>query len=132
MRYLGIDYGFKKIGLAISEGTIASPLTVLHVSSKLAAINLLKDAIQKEKVEVVVIGMPESGQIKAAIQSVVADLLKNVKAEIITTHETLSSKKAKEEMLLMGINKKKRIEEDAYSAARILQDFLDEQKPNLR
>lgn len=127
MRYLGVDYGFKKIGLAISEGTYATPLTVLHVGSKLAAVNFLKETIQKEKIEVVVMGMPESGQIKTAIEGVVLDLSKLEQVEVIVVPETLSSKKAKEDMILLGINKKKRIEEDAYSAAQILQDFLDDQ-----
>ena len=33
MRILGIDYGLKKIGLAISEGELAEPLGIVKVSS---------------------------------------------------------------------------------------------------
>ncbi len=45
MKYLGVDYGLKKIGLAVSEGTLASPLQILHVSGKEDALAKLQQVI---------------------------------------------------------------------------------------
>lgn len=42
-----------------------------------------------------------------------------------SSDETLSSHEAKLKMIELGLKKEKRIEEDAYSAALILQGYLD-------
>jgi hypothetical protein len=56
MRYLGIDYGAKRIGLAVSDeaGTIAFPReTIANMSGAIAAIRAI---IQKEHIGFVVVG----------------------------------------------------------------------------
>lgn len=56
MKYLGIDYGAKRIGVAISnaEGTIAFPrTTVVHDSGAIAA---LTETCAHEKIEAIVVG----------------------------------------------------------------------------
>ncbi len=121
MKYLGVDYGLKKIGLAISEGSFASPLGVLKVSSKSDAIYKLQNIIKKEEIELVVIGAPDSG-VRSAILSV-ANKLEGV--SVVTSDETLSSQNAKVKMIELGLGKKKRAIEDAYSAVEILQNYLE-------
>lgn len=56
MKYLGIDYGSKRVGIAISnaEGTIAFPRSTLPNDKNL--LPLLKDLISTEKVEQVIVG----------------------------------------------------------------------------
>lgn len=56
MKYLGIDFGSKRVGLAVSdeEGRIAFPKETLRNDSKLLQ-NIL-DFIKKEKIEKIVIG----------------------------------------------------------------------------
>lgn len=56
MRYLGLDYGAKRIGVAISnaEGTIAFPRKTVPNDS--GAIELLKEMLVSEKVEAIVLG----------------------------------------------------------------------------
>ena len=121
MRYLGVDFGLRKIGLATSEGEIAAPLKVLEVSS-------FKDALEKIKKEAVsfdriIIGKPDGGVGKKVMKLV--NYLKRENIEVESWDETLSSQKALDLMIKTGIGKKKRGEEDAYSAALILQDYLD-------
>ena len=128
MRYLGVDYGLKKIGLALSEGQIASPLKVLEVGGLADAVSKILQVISKEQIDRVVIGVPESGLAKSAVKKFVSKLkidLKDKLVSVIEADETLSSSSAKNLMIDLGLSEKARQKEDAYSAAIILQNFLD-------
>ena len=128
MKYLGIDYGLRKVGLSISEGQIASPLRVVEVSGLKDALNKIKQAVVGEKIDRVVIGVPESGEIKKAIKNFIQEFKKEIEekqVEIIETEETLSSHEAKEFMIELNLSQKAREKEDAYSAVLILQRFLN-------
>lgn len=121
MRYLGVDFGLRKIGLATSEGEIAAPLTVLHVKNRADALKKIREIVDKEKIDEVIIGVADS--------AVSAKMVKLATATLgIPVHkvdETLTTYHAKRQMIKEGLGKKKRMEEDAYSAALILQDYLD-------
>ncbi len=56
MKYLGIDYGKKNIGLAISDsaGKVAMPFSIVKNNS--AFFNNLLEIIKKEKIEALVFG----------------------------------------------------------------------------
>ena len=128
MRYLGLDYGLRKIGLAISEGQIATPLKVVEVSGLKDAVNKITSVIEKEGIDRVVIGVPESGQVKNAVKKFITELkatLKNELVSVIEADETLSSQNAKDLMIDLDLSQEARKKEDAYSAALILQNFLD-------
>lgn len=128
MRYLGLDYGLKKVGLAISEGQIASPLKVLEISGLKDAVNKISNIIDKEGIGRVVIGVPDSGQAKNAVKKFISELkinLKNELVSIIEADETLSSQSAQNLMLNLNLSQEARKKEDAYAAVIILQNFLD-------
>ena len=127
MKYLGIDYGKKKIGLALSEGLTASPFKTLTVSSLKDAVNQILQVIKKEEVGKIIIGIPESGEALKITKNFIQEL-KNItplRCDIVEVEETLSSYSAKHDMLDLGFSKKDRQKEDAYSAMIILQDYLD-------
>jgi putative transcription antitermination factor YqgF len=126
MRYLGIDYGKRKIGLSISEGLTASPLKVLEVSSLKDALNKVESILKIEEIDQVIIGISESGESLKITNDFISELRK--KTEVIEVEETLSSKQALEQMIEMGTSRKTREKEDAYSATIILQTFLDSLK----
>lgn len=123
MKYLGIDFGLKKIGLAISDGDLASPLGIIYVKGSKDALNKIKDIIKKENIDQVVVGLPESG-----VRSAILKFVTKLDISVETVDETLSSQDAKSRMIELGVKRKKRMEEDAYSAAEILQQFLDDRK----
>lgn len=127
MRYLGIDYGYKKIGLALSEGQIASPFEVLKISGLKDALEKIKKIVKDEGIDRIVVGVAESGESAKAVKVFVKHLKEDLKGkiEVIETEETLSSKDAKQFMVELGLGQKKRKEEDAYSAVLILQRFLN-------
>lgn len=126
MKYLGLDWGLKKIGLAISEGEVASPLDILSIpKNSLQEVVAKVVAVAKEKnIEQMVIGKPE-GEIGRMVEKV-ATKLKKEGLRVVLTDETLSTREAKEVMLRMGIRQKARRQDNAMAAAIILQRYLDE------
>lgn len=127
MRYLGIDYGIKKIGFAVSEGMLASALTVADISSLKDGVFKVSKVIDREKIERVVVGMPEgkAGRDVKRFLSELEKLYGNSQVEVIEADETLSSKDAKKLMIDLNLTKRARSREDAYAAVLILQNFLD-------
>ncbi len=127
MRYLGVDYGLKKMGLAISEGQIASPLRVIAISSQKDGLEKIAHEIKKEEIQRVVIGISDGkmGKISRQFAHELKKRYQSEPVEVIETDETLSSNDARELMIALGTSSKDRQEEDAYSAMLILQRFLD-------
>lgn len=123
MKYLGVDFGLRRIGLAISEGNLASPWQVLEAKSFLDAVEKTVKVIKEGEFEKIVVGLPEGKMGKNVAGFVKA--LKRQGFKVETFEETLSSKRALEVMIEQGVQQKKRRHEDAYSAAEILQNYLD-------
>lgn len=126
MRYLGVDYGKRKIGLAVSEGQVATPLKVLDVSSLDEAVDKVRGLLKREEVGELVVGVPESGEALNLVKSFINRICKYVK--VVEVEETLSSQDALNLMIESGVKRMDRRKEDAYSATIILQDYLDSQK----
>lgn len=123
MRYLGIDFGLKRLGLATSEGSIASPYKVLEVKGLKDAVLKVEQVI-KEGFDQVVVGLPE-GKMGQTVKGFIRQLKKDG-IDVIEVSETLSTQNAIRQMIKLNIPKEKRRENDAYSAAIILQEYLDE------
>lgn len=121
MKYLGVDFGTRRVGLATSEGELASPWKMLEGKSVADLIEKLqREAAEFDKI---VIGLPE-GKMGKLVKKMVGQL----KAEgfnVVESDETLSSHNAVKLMVELGLSKKKRKGNDAYSASLILQDYLD-------
>ena len=127
MKYLGIDYGKKKIGLSVSEGAIADPLKVVDCSSLIDALQKVLRVIKDESVEKVIIGLPESGESRKMTVKFIEGVRVKGK-EVIEAEETLSSQEAGRLMREMGAKRSSMKKEDALAAAIILQDYLDSQQ----
>lgn len=126
MKYLGIDFGLRKIGLAVSEGELVSPWQIIEVKSSPDALEKISRIIKKDNFDKIVVGLPE-GKIGRHVSGFV-NALKKRGFDVETASEILSSKKALQAMIEAGIRQKKRRFEDAYSAAGILQNYLDTQQ----
>lgn len=130
---LGIDYGKKRIGIAISDTTqiIASPLCTIHTAK---IFTFLKDLLVKEEINCIVVGEPknldgsptDSTKLTADF---LAKLTKNYPdISVKSIDERYTSKMAKQSILAAGTKKMKRRDKsvvDKVSAAIILQSFLD-------
>lgn len=132
MRYLAIDHGLKRIGLATcdSDETICSPLHV--IDNPATAIGEIVDVIKSYMIEAVVIGLPlnmdgtEGDQAKRA-----RDFAKELQRECVDLpfyfhDERLSSFEAKEKLSGSDLTRKKKKKKiDAIAAAEILRGFLE-------
>ncbi len=125
MRYLGIDYGKKRIGLAVSDsgGRIAFPKSVMANRGDKHAADDLKLLIEEEEVSEIVVGLPISmdgreTEETAHVRRFVVALEKEIVLPIHLENEMLTTRMAKQE----GI-KQEHIDEAA--AALILQSYLD-------
>lgn len=123
MKYLGVDFGLKRLGLATSEGEIASPFKTVQVKGFHDSINKVLEFAKKENVEKIIIGLPE-GKMGNTVSGFI-NKLKKLGLVVESTDETLSSKRAVEKMIELDIPKEKRKINDDIAAAIILQNYLD-------
>lgn len=128
MNILGIDFGLKKIGLALSdsESKLAVPWGTMEVKSSLdKVVEKIKDLCQREKVGKIVIGLPESGLVEK-IKRFGDNLTQATNLPVFFEDESLTSKEALAKMIESGIKKKaRRKKEDQIAAALILQNYLE-------
>jgi len=131
-RILALDYGTKRVGVAVTDELqiIASGLTTVHSSD---LIQFLTNYIQKEEVETIVVGEPktlsnEKTDSSLEIEKLIKNLVKvfpNQKIDKID--ERFTSKLAKQAILMSGAKKKKRQQKelvDEVSATIILQSYM--------
>jgi len=134
MRYLAIDYGDKRTGLAICDPaeTIASPLTVIEGQKDL--IKKINEIVTSEKIEAIVLGLPlnmdDSQGFRAKLVFQFAEKLKaQLQIPIHLQDERLSSFAAEANLAPAELTRKKKKKRlDAVAAAVILQAFLDSKK----
>lgn len=132
-RVLAIDYGIKRIGLALSDPLqlIASPFKTIPNDTQL--FSELKKIIEEQSVEKIILGFPEhdkgtSTSIVKELEKFKADLEKQTGLQIIFWDETFTSSIAKDRVLLSVNKKSKRRDKgliDSNAAAIILQEYLD-------
>ncbi len=132
-RILAIDYGQKRVGIAVTDPLkiIANGLTTVHSKD---IFTFLEDYISKEEVETIVVGYPvtlknEGAQSLKYINPFIKKLLiKFPKLNIETFDERFTSKLAQIAMIEGGMKKKDRQNKaltDKISATIILQSFME-------
>lgn len=135
-RVIAIDYGTKRVGIAVTDELqiIANPLTTVH-STEIEG--FLKEYIATEKVECIVIGLPRDLQNNKTHASKSNEnffnRIKKIFPALIVEQfdERFTSKMAFQTMLDAGLKKNKRQEKgmvDKISASILLQSFLEYKK----
>src|SRR3989344_6441502 len=123
MKYLGIDFGLKRVGLATSEGNLASPLKTIEVKGFKDIVEKVVKLVKTEGFDKIVVGLPEGKMGQTVLGFIKA--LRNFGIEAVEADETLSSQKATAQMIELNVPKKDRRINDATAAAIILQNYLD-------
>lgn len=123
MKYLGVDFGLRRVGLAISEGELASPLKIIEVKGLRDAVQKISQFAKNQQFTKIVVGLPEGKMGQNVLGFIKA--LKKEGFDVETADETLSSQEAIQKMIALNLPKKTRQVNDAYSAAIILQNYLD-------
>lgn len=131
-RIMAIDYGSKRVGIAVTDPLqiIASGLTTVHSKD---LISYLEAYLKKEQVECIVVGEPKTLQNEASdsaryIDPFVTHLTRKFpQIKIARYDERFTSVLAHQTMLMGGLKKKDRANKDTVdmvSATIILQDYL--------
>ncbi len=130
MRVLGIDYGEKRVGIALSDPMqiIATPSRIIkHEDDDNVVVEQILNILKAEKVSKIVVGLPlnmngSHGFQAERVEQFVLRLKQETSLPIFFEDERESSKKVKEAMKAVK-SKDERIDDRA--AAIILQNYLD-------
>ena len=132
-RIMGIDYGEKRIGIALSDPllTFAYPFTTLLNDSDF--MKNISDIFKEKNVIKIILGLPShkfksSLELSKKVEQLKNEIQMNFNIEVILWDEEFSSVIAREKILESVTKKSKRKSKellDKHSAAIILQEFLD-------
>ncbi len=136
MRILGIDFGERRIGLALSDptGTLASPLpTIKRRAGKRPPLTTLIDIVESHGVDSMVLGLPltlrgEDSEWTRVVRGVGAALSDRTGLPVHFMDERFTSVRAERAVRSLGLPKNKREQKeriDAAAAVLILQSWLD-------
>lgn len=121
---LAIDYGTRRVGLALSRGSLAEPLEV--VSSE-RALQRIQEICEHEHVQQILLGLSENTMAEKT-QEFARQLQAEVLLPITFVDETLSSYAVHQKALESTMSRLDRSEPiDHLAAAEFLQEWLDAQ-----
>jgi len=138
MRVLGVDFGSRRVGLAISDPsrTLARPLTTLSVRSEGDAVRqvatmIAELAAESDGLAAIVVGLParldgSPNDATGRVSRFVEQLRAYSAIPIHTEDERLSSREAETRLAIRERDwRKRKAALDAAAAAVVLQDYLD-------
>ena len=140
VRALGIDFGERRIGLALSDetGTIASPLTTLpRRRGKRPPLRRIEETAHRYGVKALVLGLPleltgEESAWSRQVREIGDQLAARLGIPVHLVDERLTSVRASRAVRGIGLPRRKREDRariDAAAAALILQGWLDGHRP---
>ena len=145
MRTLAIDFGARRVGLALSDegGRFATPHAVLEIATPQQALDRIASLIDAEGIARLVVGLPLNmdGTIGAQARSTVLwgnQLAAQSNRPVLFVDERLSSFDAEQQIVARKrggeriTRKRKKAQLDALAAASFLQAFLDGKLEPLR
>jgi putative Holliday junction resolvase len=131
-RVLGLDYGERRIGVAVSDGLglTAQPLSVIDLDHQDLAATLLPIVVEYE-IERIVVGLPVSlsgseGAVARRARAFAAEVGALTGLEVAMHNEQFTSVEAERVLLQSGARRsKRRSVRDKLAAAVMLQSYLD-------
>lgn len=136
-RWLGIDHGTRRIGVAVANASdgIACPVAVIPAQPAEQALDRLKELARQYNAEGVVVGWPvnmngSEGQQGRLARAAAVELATAIGLDVRLWDERLSSFAADKALAGTMTSGKKKARHDAVAAAAILEDFLASDGPN--
>ena len=134
-RILGIDYGHRRMGFAISDptGFLASAHSVFEYGDLQSVCREIKRICEEQAVEKIVIGWPvnmdgTAGPMTEAVEAFIQKIEPIVQVPIVKWDERLTSKAAEDVLIEAGTRRSKRKQVvDKMAAQIMLQGYLDAQ-----
>jgi len=130
---MGIDYGKKRIGIALSDPLLIFAYPFITLQNDLSFLKNLSKIIFEKNIDKVILGLPSSNykssaELSKKVQKLKQEIETNFKIEVILWDEEFSSAIAKQKVMESVTKKSKRRNKDLldkHSAAIILQEYLD-------
>ncbi|HEY6464630.1 MAG TPA: Holliday junction resolvase RuvX [Candidatus Acidoferrales bacterium] len=137
-RILAIDYGRKRIGLALSDelGLTAQPLAVLVRKNRLADLNRLRDVCARHSVGHIIVGYPlhitgQESDMAAEATRFAVRLSKSLKIQTEMVDERLTSWQARQTVAERSRRHTKREAIDDVAAAVLLRDYIEHRRESM-
>ena len=132
MKYLAIDYGQKRTGIAVSDTSMAFPRKTILMRTRAAFFEELLALIEAEATDAIVIGLPinldgEESLTTRQVRNFSKSLARRTTLPLFWMEEALSSYEAERDLRDAGRSAAQgRAVLDQQAAVRILQSFLDQ------
>ena len=136
MRYLAVDLGEKRTGLAVGddETALVSPIRVIQCAMGDQLLDALLAGVEEQGAQAIVIGLPlnmdgTEGPQARRVREFAERVRSRFGSPVHLQDERLTSAAAEEHLKQSGkTHRQKKSIRDALAAAEILSDFLEEQK----
>jgi putative Holliday junction resolvase len=135
-RILAVDYGEKRIGLAVSDelGITASPLMTLARRSDDETVRQIAKLVSKLRVTQIVVGLPrrtdaQEGEMERKVKAFAEKLRQAVSVPVVLFDERFTTRIAEQVLLEADLSRRKRKQfRDRLAAVILLQSFLEAQR----
>jgi putative Holliday junction resolvase len=135
-RILAVDYGEKRIGLAVSDelGITASPLMTLVRRSDDETVRQIAQLASKLRVTQIVVGLPrrtdaQEGEMERKVKAFAEKLRQAVRVPVVLFDERFTTRIAEQVLLEADLSRRKRKQvRDRLAAVILLQSFLEAQR----
>ena len=135
-RVLAVDYGEKRIGLAVSDelGITASPLMTLTRRSDDETVRQIAQLASKLRVAQIVVGLPrrtdaQEGEMERKVKAFAEKLRQKVSVPVVLFDERFTTRIAEQVLLEADLSRRKRKQvRDRLAAVILLQSFLEAQR----
>ena len=135
-RILAVDYGEKRIGLAVSDelGITASPLMTLARRSDDETVRQIAQLASKLRVTQIVVGLPrrtdaQEGEMERKVKAFAEKLRQAVSGPVVLFDERFTTRIAEQVLLEADLSRRKRKQvRDRLAAVILLQSFLEAQR----
>lgn len=136
MRYLGLDVGDRRIGMALSDetATLATPMPTFVRVGPRQDVRRIADLARTHEAGALVVGLPlnmdgSPGPQAEKVLRFCEELRKKSGVPVLTQDERLTSVEAEEILAARGVAwKERKAKVDAVAATLILQEYLDRRK----
>ena len=134
-RILAIDYGRRRIGLAVSDelGITAVPAATLERKNRQEDIRRLREIARQYKITLIIIGSPlhlagHAGEMAKEASRFASRIQKELGLPVQLRDERLTSWEAEQTLKENSGRKSKKMHLDSVAAAILLRDFLDDHR----
>lgn len=132
-RVLAIDYGRRRIGIAVSDelGITAAPLAILERKNRRDDIRRLRDIARKHTIALIIVGSPvhldgHTGEMAEEAARFAARLRKELGLPVKLRDERLTSWEAEQALKETTGRKRANPNVDSVAAAILLREYLEE------